>query len=276
MVDGGEENEKVHFDRMVELILPNIRFPMMTNSQLADLLLNPLAISHENLIVDKIRIGLSYHKNQLENLKQYDDRLFTPRLYTTEKFCASLSVDHFHELPAYHCRSLLFSSQKCIANYLDEDQIDWSIDVFPKGVWIQRALACFPLSGKEIPEKVFRTVRVSVTAKHADCFLPPTYYRQNCVSCQVATIDGRPFLKFKIGILVVGNQDNFEHIRCVKTRNYIFTDQEETLNFDDIVDLDELLNDKPKSNFLSGEEKTSFKILVTITPLSSHSSLCIS
>ena len=54
------------------------------------------------------------------------------------------------------------------------------------------------------------------------------------VSCQVATIDGRPFLKFKIGILVVGNQDNFEHIRCVKTRNYIFTDQEETLNFDDI------------------------------------------
>ena len=65
---------------MVDLILPHIRFPMMTNAQLADLLLNPLAISHENLIVDRIRMGLNYHKNQLENLKQYDDRLFTPRL----------------------------------------------------------------------------------------------------------------------------------------------------------------------------------------------------
>ena len=55
------------------------------------------------------------------------------RLYTTERFCASLSVDHFYELPTYHCRSLLFSSQKYIPSYLGEDQVDWSVDVYPKG-----------------------------------------------------------------------------------------------------------------------------------------------
>ena len=253
MINGGEENVNLHFDRYVDMLLPHVRFPMMTPNQLAYLLLSPLSQSHTHLIVDRIRMGLNYHKNQIDDvLKNCDARLFTPRLYTTEIFCASLSVDHFYELPTYHCRSLLFSSQKCIPNYLGQDQVEWSVDVYPKGVWFERCLTVYMPSGKEVPGRVLRTVRVSVTTKE------PT---EN--------------LRVKIGILVVGHQDNFEHIRCVKTRNYVFGVGDEIVNFDDIVDHDDLINDKPKSNFFSGENKTSFKILVTITPLSKLSSLCV-
>ena len=38
---------------------------MMTPAQLADLLLNPLAQSHMELLVENIRIAMAYHKNQV-------------------------------------------------------------------------------------------------------------------------------------------------------------------------------------------------------------------
>ena len=41
------------------------RFPMMTPAQLADLLLNPLAQSHMELLVGNIRTAMAYHKNQV-------------------------------------------------------------------------------------------------------------------------------------------------------------------------------------------------------------------
>ena len=69
---------------------------------------------------------------------------------------------------------------------------------------------------------------------------------------------------------MIGNQDNFEHIRSVSTRNYFFFDEDQIVNFDDILDYDELNNIKEKSPFLSGD---SFKLLIVIAPLSKFSSL---
>ena len=253
METSGEDNIELHFDRYVNLLMPHVRFPMMTPHQLVDLLLNPLSQSHTHLIVDRIRAGLSYHKGQIpDDTAAGTCNLFTPRLYTTEKYCASLSVDHFYELPTYHSRSLVFTSQKHISEHLGDDQLDWNVDVYPKGVWFQRCLTVYMPPGKEVPERVMRTVRVSVTTKEVE------------------------LTRVKIGILVVGNQDNFEHVRCVKARNFIFTPQDQIVNFDDIVDHDELITQKPKSHFLSGEHRETFKILVTITPMSSMSSLTIS
>ena len=255
LVKSGEENVDVHFDRYVDTLLHYVRFPMMTKSQLADLLLSPLSKTHTHLIVERIREGLSYHKNQLQvDTKNYDPRLFTPRLYTTERFCASLSIEHFYELPIYHCRSLLFSSQKFIPSHLGEENcVDWSVDLYPKGVWFQRCLTVYLPSGKEVPERILRTVRVAVTSKEVN----------------------QEHLKVKIGILVIGNQDNFEHVRCVRTRNYVFGVDDEIVNFDDVVDFENLISEKPKSNFLTGEDRASLKILVTITPLSKLSSLSL-
>merc|ERR1711884_872517 len=77
-------------------------------------------------------------------------------------------------------------------------------------------------------------------------------------------------IRVKIGILIIGNQDKFEHVRCVRTRNFVFSHESEIVNFDDIVDYEELLTLKPKSQYLSGENGESFKILLTITPLSKY------
>ena len=129
--------------------MSNVRFPMMTQHQLVELLLNPLSQSHTNMIVEKIRAGLRFHKGE-EIDPTEDNRIYTPRLYTTEKFCASLSVDHFYELPSYHCRSLLFSSQRHNVEHEGDEQLDWIVDLYPKGVWFQRCLTVYQPSGKEV------------------------------------------------------------------------------------------------------------------------------
>ena len=66
MVQLGEENIDLHLDHFIHVLLPLIRFPMMTPAQLADLLLNPLSQTHTELLVERIRIAMCYHKNQLE------------------------------------------------------------------------------------------------------------------------------------------------------------------------------------------------------------------
>ena len=101
-------------------------------------------------------------------------------------------------LQSYHCRSLLFSCH--VVNNSDSNKTseqEWTVDVHPKGLWFQKAIICgwgfFPFfstttyyvevsfsillytslylhmaaflrfQGAEIPEKVLRTVRVSVS-----------------------------------------------------------------------------------------------------------------
>ena len=98
----------------------------------------------------------------------------------------------------------------------------------------------------QVPERVLKTVRVSVSTRLQE--------------------DQR----VRIGLLLIGNQDNFEHIRRVATRNYFFSEDDQIVNFDDIIDYDELNNLKDKSPFLSGD---SFKLLIVIAPLSKFSSL---
>jgi hypothetical protein len=56
---------EAHMDANVNALIPHVRFPMMMPSELADLLLNPLAQSHMELIVEKIRVAMAYHKNQV-------------------------------------------------------------------------------------------------------------------------------------------------------------------------------------------------------------------
>ena len=80
----------------------------------------------------------------------------------------------------------------------------------------------------------------------------------------------------RIGILLNGCQDNFEHVRKVLTRNYFFHENEQIVNFDDAIDYDELNNLKVKSNFLSGGGKDSLRVTVVITPLNDFSSLDVS
>ena len=156
-------------------------------------------------------------------------------------------------MPVYHCRSLVFSSHESTADHSGDSQVDWTVDLYPKGVWFQKCFKIFT-SGtmKEVPERVLRTVRASVSTKNE--------FEEKRV---------------KIGVLVVGEQEGFTHIRHVRTANYIFSKNDQIVNFDDLLSFDELNDQKVKSNFLSGVNKESLKICVTITPLHKSSSLSI-
>ena len=100
MEKDGEENIGLHMERLTVSCMEHVRFPMMTPAQLADLLLSPLISSHMEPMVQRMASAMAYHRdteNSILNLLKYKngDRLLTPRLYTEDKYCASLSVDYF-------------------------------------------------------------------------------------------------------------------------------------------------------------------------------------
>lgn len=125
------------------------------------------------------------------------------------------------------------------------------VDVYPKGVWIKPCLTVYMPPGLEVPGRVLKTVRVAISSRDSK----------------------ETELKVKIGVLLHGEQDGFAHVRKVLTRNYIFCQQEPVLNFDDVLDYDELHNAKQKSLFLSGFNKDSLKVSVVVTPINNLSSL---
>ena len=79
----------------------------------------------------------------------------------------------------------------------------------------------------------------------------------------------------KIGVLVTGEQEGYQHGRHVRTANYIFSRSDQILNFDDLLSFDELNDIKLRSPYLSGVSQETLKILVTITPLHRSGSLAI-
>ena len=103
MIEAGEENISLHMDRLTGKCLEHVRFPMMSPAQLSDLLLSPLITSHMESMVTRMRAAMAYHRdseNSINNLLSYrhGDKLLTPRLYTEDKYCASLSVDYFPQV----------------------------------------------------------------------------------------------------------------------------------------------------------------------------------
>ena len=101
---------------------------MMGPSQLADLLLSPLTTDYMPFMMGRMQAAMGYHRNTpecLAKLLKYKngDRLLTPRLYTEDKFCCSLTVDYFPQLPVYHCRSLCFTSHESTADFSGDSQV---------------------------------------------------------------------------------------------------------------------------------------------------------
>ena len=253
----GENNIHLHMERLTQATVSCVRFPMMTPSQVADLLLSPLTKHHMAFMVERMSGAMAYHRNKASAVNtilkwKNGDRMLTPRLYTEDKFCANLSIDYFSQLPMYHCRSLYFSAFDYVADFAGETQTDWMVDIYPKGVWIQPCYAIFTSGAmKEVPDKVLRTVRASVSMKE-------------CTEKRV-----------KIGILIMANDNGYEHIGTARSANYIFSEDEQIVNFDDMLDFDALNDRKFTSKFLSGPNRDSLKIYVTITPLHKLGSLAI-
>ena len=251
---------------------------MMSPAQLAELLLLSTSDNlrpHTEELVEKIRVAMAFHKREETGgsgdsplLDSEDPRLFTPRLYTTERYCATLNVEHYRNLPSYAVRKLVFSAHAHMADPAapaDDATLDWTVEVYPKGVWFQRCLTVYgPLPGLdvpglEVPERVLRTVRASVvsaTEENADCSFSSSEER-----------------RVRVALLLWGEQDGFPHVRKVVTRNYFFNGTDRVLNFDDVLDFDELSDMKIVSPFLVGQNRDAIKVSVVVAPLNKLSCL---
>ncbi|KAG0710387.1 BTB/POZ domain-containing protein 17 [Chionoecetes opilio] len=159
-----------YIDRMEWLtyeVMKFVRFPMMTPRQLADLLLVPLTIKYKEFFVTRMAIGMSFHSGQWERVKEIirdpepsNRLLFTPRLYTAEQWSASLSVDDLPGLPAYHTRTLVFSTPASASELDCDTQLEWIVELYPKGVWFRKFYLIVWQGTVEVPEAVLRTVRL--------------------------------------------------------------------------------------------------------------------
>lgn len=230
-------------------VMKFVRFPMMTPRQLADLLLVPLTIKYKEFFVTRMAIGMSFHSGQWERVREVmrdvdgsSRVLFTPRLYTAEQWSASLSVDNLPGLPAYHTRTLVFSTPASASELDCDSQLEWIVELYPKGVWFKKFFLIVWQGTVEVPEAVLRTVRLAVTAKDVD------------------------YARVRIAVLVYGLQDGIEFVTNVVTTNYIFSEEDNLLNLDDIIPFDSLNDPKERAHYLQ-EPCEALKIHVVISPL---------
>ncbi|XP_045606455.1 BTB/POZ domain-containing protein 17 isoform X3 [Procambarus clarkii] len=248
-------------DRMEWLtyeVMKFVRFPMMTPRQLADLLLVPLTIKYKEFFVTRMAIGMSFHSGQWERVREVmmdpdpsNRLLFTPRLYTAEQWSASLTVDNLPGLPAYHTRTLVFSTPASASELDCDTQLEWIVELYPKGVWFRKFYLIVWQGTVEVPEAVLRTVRLAVTAKDVE------------------------YARVRIAVLVFAVQEGIEYIVNVVSTKYIFSTEDNLLNLDDILPFDSL-NDPPVSmDYYLKERKRylqepcdSLKIHIVISPLS--------
>nr|XP_032515909.1 BTB/POZ domain-containing protein 17 [Danaus plexippus plexippus] len=225
--DVPEQDVKLHFDSLIVTVFSHVRFPMMCPNQLAKLLLCPLTQEHKEFFMERMAIAMSYQSGQYERIAEIQQSeagrmLFTPRLYTEDIWGSVLAVDNFHSLPCYHTRTFIFSTRPTIADVTDK-LTEWTVDLYPKGVWFKKSMLIMWAGNYDVPEVVLRTVRISITCQNVP---------------ERASHD--PDVRVKIGILVWGVQNGVEHVASVVERVHRFSAQNRVLNIDGALDFDEL------------------------------------
>ena len=248
-----QSDVKKQIEDLVCRVITHIRFPMMTPTQLASLLILPIVQEFKEFFVQRMAIGMSYHADQKERVEEvcvHDEAgisLFTPRLYTSECWSMLLPVENYSHLPAYHLRSHIFSSHAALADHKGNKTCEWAVDIYPKGVWFQKFFLIVWQGMEEVPEVVLRTVRVSITCKE-----PPS--------------EPEGDLRVKVGILVHGVMDGVEHIMRTVVRTHRFDNENKVLNLDDVVSYDKLNRDwaTSASEFSFSSTSTSYTNTGTI------------
>lgn len=257
------ESVESYMSALVQDVMSHIRFPMMSPRQLAELLLSPLTTKYKEFFIERMAIGMSFHSDQRDRLKEVcEDEsgrlLFTPRMYTSDTHSSTLCIEHFGQFPSYHTRTLVFSSYTSLAEHCGDKTCEWVIDMFPKGVWFQRFFLIVWQGTVDVPEKIIKTVRLSITARDVS----------------------EEYLKVKVGLLMVGITDGIEHVMSVIVKNHHFNCSERVLNLDDVIPFNDLNvnllegeSQKQPSNYLVGPNRDTLKVHIIIVPLSEVSSM---
>ncbi|KAF2363238.1 BTB/POZ domain [Trinorchestia longiramus] len=245
-------------------VMSYVRFPMMTPRQLADLLLVPLTIQYKEFFVTRMAVGMAFHSGQwsrvqevMESRDESSRLMFTPRLYTAEQWSAGLTVDNLPALPSFNSRTLFFSTPASASELQNDTQLEWIVELYPKGVWFRKYLLIVWQGTVEVPEVILRTVRLSVT--------------HNATTAAAAP-DKNPALaaaspRVRLAVLVSAYRDGVEFVSHVVTKRHIFSPDDCHLNMDDILPFDSLNDPKEAAQYLL-PPCDSLKLHVVISPLS--------
>lgn len=118
--DTADDQKVQNIRAAIETLVVHIRFAMMSPTELAKLLLQPIVKHHTEFFVERISIGMSYHSGQ-------DDRVtkirataagslqFTPRLYTSDTYSLAMQIENFENIENYQTFGACFFSQSTLS-----------------------------------------------------------------------------------------------------------------------------------------------------------------
>lgn len=112
-----EEEKLYELVSTIEAVFVHVRFAMMSPSELAKILVRPILQYHKEFFVERVAIGMSYHSGQEDRIREIRAQengalQFTPRLYTTDVWGLSMSINGFEEIENYRSFVALFFSQQ--------------------------------------------------------------------------------------------------------------------------------------------------------------------
>jgi len=242
------------FERMVIEVMSHVRFPMLSPPQLAELVLSPLTRRFKNFFMEKMADAMTFHHPDrgegIQRLVQTPEgRLqMTPRIYTTETWGSMLAIENYSSFPTYGVRTLLFSNPASLSKAESDPAMEWSVDLYPKGIWFQKWYLIAWHGTVELPESTIQSVRLAVSSRT----------NQEC--------------RTSIGILLYGLKDGIEYVQSVVQKHFVFSEGERILNIDALVPYDDL-NGHPTrcisaspSKYLVGTRNDVFKIHVVLLP----------
>lgn len=234
------------FGNTVVKVMSHIRFPMLTIAELAGLMSHPLTLRFQGFFLDRIGVALDFqNRARLNGYRHRYAKLIVPRIYTSETWSTSLCIDNFTRRKTFGVHTLIFMTPASLSGAMSDKMLEWTVDVYPKGVLFHKFLLIALRGTLEGPESRTKTVRLSLTSSRFN---------------EDTTI--------VVSVLVSGKQDGVEHVRMVVQKEFTFTKENRMLNLDDLVPYGEL-NEAPggTSPFLVGPQCDLFRLRIAITPL---------
>jgi len=250
-----DEEKQTNITQLIESVVVYIRFAMMTPSELAKLVLQPVYKLHKDFFANQIAIGLSYHsghEDQVASVRATENGAlqFTPRLYTSDMYGLSMKLPNFESIENYQTFAACFFSQSNLSESQEDQSMQWNIDFYPRGIKYSKAQMINVFnSAVEVPETILRTIRLSVTCKR----------------------DLNSEQRFKVGVLITGVQNKIPHIRTVHVRTHYFSKENRILNMDNLLPYDELaLSSIKLSSHLIGNERNTLSLQIIIAPMGKY------
>lgn len=245
LLSSGAGDEET-FGATVARVMSEIRFSMLTIRQLRVLMTHSLTLRFPSIFVDRITAALDFQaRGHLNGYHHPYSKLIAPRIYTSETWSTSISIDNFSQRRPFGTHTLIFMTPASLSGAISDEMLEWTVDLYPKGVHFAKFLLITPLGTIEGPEYKIKTVRLSLTSSR---------FNENLTAV--------------VSVLVSGKQDGVEHVRMVVQKEFTFTMEDRILNLNDLVPFTELNRAHGcTSPFLIGPRCDLLSLRIAITPL---------